>query len=100
MPFEINNLDFISNITNKTIIALDVFVSNEKEFDTKKLKELCRQEKIFTNVTVSENLIETFSDSTFPANTSKMLFSPLKSENSQLDVKVFSSWDEIYNEII
>jgi len=47
---------------NKTIIALDVFVSNEKEFDTKKLKELCRQEKIFTNVTVSENLIETFSD--------------------------------------
>ena len=36
---------------NKTIIALDVFVSNEKEFDTKNFTELCKREKIFLNVT-------------------------------------------------
>ncbi len=45
-----------------------------------------------------DDLIETFSDPTFPTGTSKMLFSPMEPDRSYSNAKVLSSWDEIYNE--
>jgi hypothetical protein len=45
-----------------------------------------------------DDLLETYFCSVFPSKTSKILFSPLKSEKGIPGIKTLSTWKEIYNE--
>ncbi len=46
---------YISKKLNKTILALDIFISNIETLDMVKLKQLCEFEEIFINITLTKN---------------------------------------------